>query len=106
VPEEGIPAKLFQCPSHHGLAEGETAYAMISGVENPAPLPSQILLVEVLQPQDYVPFDKATFDEGVGSHHPGGMNVGLRSGAVRFISKTIKPELWQQLLDGPATEVP
>jgi hypothetical protein len=117
----------FRCPSHPGLAEGETAYAMIGGVSNPAPTPNQILLVEIREPQKLgegdgrIPFEAAAFIEAgsvgdsrsdrmdahlVGSHHMGGVNVGLRSGGVRFISATIDPMVWQSLLDGTSPNVP
>jgi hypothetical protein len=102
----------FRCPSHRGLAEDETTYAMIGNVPNPVASPNQILLVEVTQPQKLgegdgrIPLGKADFENALGSNHSGGMNVGMRSGAVRFIAKTIKPEVWQSLLDGTAESLP
>ena len=103
--------KYFQCPSHR-LAQGETNYAMIGGVENFLVSPNQILLVEVMQPlklgegDGRLPLEKAQFDDGLGSYHLGGMNAGLRSGGMRFISQTIKPEELQGLLDGSAPALP
>ena len=112
-------AKYFRCPSHRELADDETTYAMIGNIPNPVASPNQILLVEVTQPQKLgegngrIPFEKADFgneprmlEHVLGSNHPGGMNVGLRSGAVRFITKTIEPEVWQSLLDGTAESLP
>jgi hypothetical protein len=135
------PDKYFQCPSHR-LAEGETSYAMIGGVTNSSPLPNQILLVEIMQPQKLGVGDgRISLEEaklwkgelvpttieccgrkigsmrpaprpddcdwhGLGSFHVGGMNATHRSGAVRFISETIAPEILQQLLDGTATQLP
>ena len=105
--------KYFRCPSH-GLAQGETNYAMISGVSNPQPTPYQFLLVEVMQPQKLgegdgrILLEEAKFsqeNDGLGSHHTGGINVGLRSGAVLFIVKNTKPEELQSLLDGTATKL-
>lgn len=40
--------------------------------------------------------------DGIGSQHPGGLNVGLRSGSARFISETIDPKVLKGLLDGTA----
>lgn len=37
---------------------------------------------------------------GIGSHHKRGVNAGLRSGAVRFISDIVDVELWGELLRG------
>jgi hypothetical protein len=40
--------------------------------------------------------------DGIGSPHPGGLNVGLRDGSSRFISETIDLQVLQSLLDGTA----
>jgi hypothetical protein len=37
------------------------------------------------------------FVGGFGSHHAGGLNVGLADGSTRFISTRIDPKLWRQL---------
>jgi hypothetical protein len=42
--------------------------------------------------------------DGIGSRHPGGMNVGLRDGSVQFIAETIELLSLQGLLDGTAEE--
>jgi hypothetical protein len=42
--------------------------------------------------------------DGMGSHHPGGLNVGFRNGGVLFISGTIEMSLLRGLLDGTAEE--
>lgn len=42
--------------------------------------------------------------DGMGSPHPGGMNVGLRDGRVQFITETIDLRLLQGLLDGTTEE--
>jgi len=105
-------AAEFRCPSHRGLAEDETTYAMVRNVPNAMPSPNQILLVELREPQRLgegdgrISFEQATFETGIGSNHPGGINVGLRSGAVRFITETINSEVWQSLLDGTADALP
>jgi len=81
-------------------------------VPNAVSAPTQVLLVEVCEPQKLgqgdgrISFEQATFETGLGSNHPGGILVGLRSGAVRFITETIKPDELQKLLDGTATAVP
>jgi hypothetical protein len=119
--------RYFQCPTH-GLAEGETNYAMIGGVSNESPTPNQILLVEVFQPQKLgegdgrIPLEKAKLWrkhvmfppniprpddwDGLGSFHTGGVNATHRNGAARFISESINPEFLQSLLDGTATTLP
>ena len=98
--------RYFRCPSHR-LAEGETNYAMIGNVPNAIASPQQILVVEIMQPQRLgegdgrIEFERAQAsrvaireeDTDVGSNHPGGINVGLRSGAVRFITQSINPEV-------------
>ena len=43
---------------------------------------------------------------GIGSPHPGGVNVGFRDGSVEFIRETIALPLLQGLLDGTAVERP
>jgi hypothetical protein len=104
----------FRCPSHR-LTEGETNYAMIGDVPNGVDLPNRILIAEVMQPQKLgegegrIPFRKAAFEQNsgdLGSYHAGGINIGLRSGSVSFISKTMRPEEFQKLLDGTATGLP
>ena len=96
-----------RCPSHPGLAEGETTYAMVSGVPNAMPTigpsPSQILLVETREPQrdGRIPFEQATFDNGLGSNHfRNEINVALRSGAVRSLPADINPVELRKHLDG------
>ena len=44
--------------------------------------------------------------EGIGSPHPGGLNVGFRDGSVRFISQTTALPSLQGLLDGTAEQRP
>jgi hypothetical protein len=44
--------------------------------------------------------------DGIGSPHPGGLNVGLRDGGVRFIPETIELPSLRGLLDGTAEEFP
>jgi hypothetical protein len=109
------------------LAEGETAYAMIGGVENPSPTPNQILIMEVTQPQKLgegdgrFPIEKAKFwkqklvrerrrpadFDGLGSHHMFGINAGHRSGAARFLSEEVtSSDLLQGLFDGTAATLP
>ncbi|MHB8973771.1 MAG: DUF1559 family PulG-like putative transporter [Pirellulaceae bacterium] len=42
--------------------------------------------------------------DGIGSPHPGGLNVGLRNGSVRYISEMIESLSLQTLLEGTATK--
>jgi len=118
----GVPEKYFRCPSHPGLAEDETIYAMVGGVPNAVPSPTQILLVELREPQKLgegdgrIPFEQAKYgnhpneprplESALGSNHAGGITIGVRSGAVRFISQTIHSDVWQSLLDGTADALP
>jgi hypothetical protein len=43
---------------------------------------------------------------GVGSHHPGGLNVGLRDGSARFIAETIDLSFFEALIEGTTKEFP
>jgi len=105
--------RYFRCPSAR-LAEGETNYAMIGGVPNLVASPQQVLVVEVMQPQRLdegngrISFEQAMEfgQNGLGGGHVGGINVGLRSGAVRFINANINSERWRSFLDGTATTLP
>ena len=105
--------RYFRCPSAR-LAEGETNYAMIGNVPNAIASPQQILIVEVAHPQHlgegdgHISFEQAMEfgQNGLGGGHVGGINVGLRSGAVRFINANINSERWRSLLDGTATTLP
>ncbi|MCL2118845.1 MAG: DUF1559 domain-containing protein, partial [Planctomycetaceae bacterium] len=36
----------------------------------------------------------------IGSYHTGGANVGLRNGAVTFLSEKLDPEVWERVLTG------
>ena len=120
-PYLGENAELyFRCPSHRVVdaegkwreLEGTTTYAMVSNVPNLTSSPNQVLLVEVLQPQKLgegdgrIPFEQANFENALGSNHAGGTNVGMRSGTVRFITKTIELDKWRSLLDGSAETLP
>ncbi len=59
-------------------------------------------LTEVVASQGVNLRDDTT--DGLGSPHPGGMNVGLRTAGVRFISETIASDVLRGLLDGTAEE--
>jgi prepilin-type N-terminal cleavage/methylation domain-containing protein/prepilin-type processing-associated H-X9-DG protein len=48
----------------------------------------------LVQPQDTT-LTSGQCDRGVASgYHPGGINVGLADGSVRFVSRTIRPQTW------------
>ncbi|MCL2711069.1 MAG: hypothetical protein FWE95_09340, partial [Planctomycetaceae bacterium] len=114
--------RYFRCPSHPDLAEDETIYAMVGGVPNASPSPTQILLVELREPQKLgegdgrIPFEQARYGNHpneprplgsvLGSNHAGGITVGVRSGVVQFISQTIHSDVWQRRLDGSAETLP
>jgi hypothetical protein len=117
--------EYFRCPSRR-LEVGYTSYAMIRDVPNAVASPMQILIVEVVQPQKLgegdgrIPYEKAKFwkdpvnpyaprpdnFDGLGSHHPGGICVGLRSGGMLFLSESRNPDEVQELLSGTSTELP
>jgi len=40
------------------------------------------------------------------SHHPGGVNVALCDGSVRFASETVEPDTWRALGSRNGGEVP
>jgi hypothetical protein len=110
---------FFACPSGE-TKQGETSYAVVVGEDaafheqfaefGPKCIP-QILVVERQTPvcwmdptQEFeaeVERFEVNYDNGLmGSNHPGGMNVGMRSGSVRFISETIADEVLRRLLAG------
>ena len=102
------PEKYFSCPTNPS-PNGETTYALVQHGEELPTNPDTILLVELKDP---VPLDKAVISvdevlarQRTGSSHPGGMNVALRSGAVRFLSSsTGEKELLRML--GRETQLP
>jgi len=109
VEEAGVPAKYFRCPSHPGLADDETTYAMIRRESGVTPAtPYTLLLVEVLPPMKMtgndgaIPTALARFNqpEGLSSNHSGGIVVSYRSGAVAFISESMSTDKLQSLIDG------
>jgi len=111
------PLFVFQCPSHPGLADDETTYAMIRRESGEVPTtPYTLLLVEVHPPMKMtgndgtIPEALARFNrtedgqptDGLDSNHSGGCNVSYRSGAVAFISRFILEEELQSHIDGTA----
>lgn len=120
---------IFQCPSA-ALGPGMTEYSVVEGEtcaffggegrrldsfgEHSANL---ILVVERIDPICWMdPTREITFDEaclginrdgartGLGSDHQAGMHVGLRSGAIRFISQNIDRQHIPMLLEGTMHE--
>jgi hypothetical protein len=98
------PEQYFSCPTNPS-PKGLTAYALVRYADTTADTVGDtvagsrdvLLLVEL---RTSVPFDKAVLtpdevlERSAGSLHPGGMNVALRSSAVRFQSSyTSEPEL-------------
>ncbi len=119
-----MPA-IFKCPSSPDPAN-VTNYMLVVGPETPFEegqwrrfrditdgTANTIMFVEVkgtnvnwLEPTD-IPFSEAALwpnavggknATGVGSYHPGGMNVAFMDGSVRFIADTIDPKIWKALL--------
>lgn len=122
---------LYQCPSHR-LKPGETRYAVVEGPGAPFDGPSarklgdfgpdsadMLLVVERtiaanwMDPRHEVPLANAQrginvrgmTDVGLGSVHPGGMQTGLRSGGVEFLSENFDLRWLGARLEGKAQPV-
>ena len=114
--------KYFRCPSHPGLAEDETTYAMIRRESGVTPnTPHTLSLVEVFPPMKMTGNDGTILEsqaiinrtddwrqptEGLSSHHPGGFNVSYRSGAIAIVSDSVSTDKLQSLIDGTADAPP
>jgi len=113
----------FRCPSYPGLADDETTYAMVRRESGEVPTtPYTLLLVEVHPPMKMGEGDGTISEaeaklgvrhtdagqpmDGLGSYHSGTVVAGFRSGAVQVLSKHIKPDDLQSLLDGTAIKMP
>jgi uncharacterized protein DUF1559 len=118
---------IYQCPSAE-LKPGQTTYSVVVGEKTAFQaaegkslddLGMNLMLVveraqsvcwmnptsELAESVAFEGINRREGDvDGIGSHHPGGVDVGLRDGSVRFISKTIELPLLQGLLDGTAEE--
>ncbi|MEZ6055256.1 MAG: DUF1559 domain-containing protein [Planctomycetaceae bacterium] len=119
---------VFQCPSEHG-GPGETTCTVISGattafhgsvgkrLDSFGPKSVNMILVAErktpvcwMAPTQEVPFADALMginrhsgrlpSGGLGSPHPGGMHVALRSASVTFLSENIDPAVLQDYLEG------
>ncbi len=116
-----IPA--YQCPSDPSATGPETSYVMVVGpgtlYDGTEPTSLQditdgtsntIMLVEVTgaginwsEPRD-LDLEQialqinAPSGQGMGSKHPGGMNVAFCDGSVRFLSETIDPQTLERLI--------
>ena len=118
---------FYQCPSAK-LSPGETTYTVVVG-EKTAFRPGEgkkladfgpnsrtlILVSESTNPVNWmdpasevtekganegISISASSFGRTLGSKHPGGANIGMRSGAVQFISEVIDMETLQSLLEG------
>ena len=120
------PLAIYQCPSAE-LEPGQSTYSVVVGENMPFQAGegkslddfgmNLILVVERRQPVGWMEpasevaeslamegINRQDEEAGIGSPHPGGMNVGLRDGSTRFISETIAPSSLRGLLDGTAEE--
>jgi hypothetical protein len=113
---------IYRCPSNQSMPDGETSYSVITGDEllfsndgQGQPLAGRgsnmLMLVERsldtvcwMQPDAEISQSDATID--IGSNHRGGGNFGLLDGGVTFISETISPEVFRELINGTAKERP
>jgi hypothetical protein len=121
----------YQCPSA-GLAPGRTTYAVVVGPQTAFNPSGQGRSLDALGPQSgnmilvverrvdvcwMDPAGDADYDEarvginvtaaGIGSQHPGGVQVGLRSASVQFLSEVMGAD-WDLvgLLEGTSDRLP
>jgi hypothetical protein len=121
---DAAPA-IYRCPST-ALLPSQTSYSIIAGQNSAFPAGqgmsldeselNRILVVEREKPVGWMEptseLARSTAIEGInrrraeqdgiGSPHPGGLNVGLLDGSSRFIVGTIDQQTLQSLLDGTA----
>jgi prepilin-type processing-associated H-X9-DG protein len=130
-----IAIPTYRCPSDPSLVPTETNYVMIVGKGAFGGLPNEatrmsdirdgasntIMIVEVtgsgipwMEPRDLsVEEIQHQINDGSGkwisSKHPGGVNVALCDGSVRFLAETIDRKILQSLIDpndGTRVDVP
>ena len=119
---DAAPA-IYRCPST-ALLPGQTSYSVIVGENSAFPAGqgtslddlemNRILVVEREQSIGWMePASELTRSiailginrrdaqqDGIGSPHPGGVNVGMRDGSSRFISETLCLDVFESLVDG------
>jgi len=123
---------FYQCPSE-AMAPFQTAYSVVVGPDAPfqagkgktlsqfgSNSAQMILVVERKQLASWMDptrdLPQATAEEGftgreetgigIGSQHPGGANFGRGDGSVQFLSETMEPGLFKQLLRATADRIP
>ena len=122
---------IYQCPSTQ-LTSGQTTYSVVVGESSAfqaakgkplGDLGMNLILViereqsigwmepasemaEVVAREGINRIDEASrrIGHGIGSPHPGGLDVGFRDGGVQFIAETIESGLLKGLLDGTTEE--
>ena len=120
--QDAAPA-IYRCPST-ALLPGQTSYSVIVGENSAFPAGqgmaldelemNRILVVERerpvgwMAPMSELPRSTAiqginrrhAEQDGLGSPHPGGLNVGMRDGSSRFFGETMDLQVLESLLDG------
>jgi len=114
---------IYQCPSAKGKMTGMTSYSVVVGKETAFDAPNSkhtfgkladgtsntVCIVERktpvcwMDPTQEITFAKASeginvSDDGLGSKHTKGMNIGLFDGSVHFVSETVTPAVWRAML--------
>jgi prepilin-type processing-associated H-X9-DG protein len=129
---EGTRSSVYVCPSDPFAGSIDTSYVMIVGKGTMGGEPNEfvtfadvtdgtsntIIAIEVansgipwMEPRDMTVDEAIAYITTPGSTlpHPGGVNVAMADGSVRFIASTIDPQLLEYLLtrdDGQQVSVP
>lgn len=114
---------VYRCPSEPDQTSGNTTYQVVVGPktmftggdgvkidEIPDGTSNTILVVESARPvpwtaPDDIPYDPSLPFAGFGSKHPGGCNIALADGSVRFLKRSVLPGVITSLLTRAGGEI-